>query len=629
MSHPSVHASLTLPVWGKVQALRDGRAIKLRSKALCILYSLAIDGPTTRGVLAERLWGHMRALENLRSELSYLRNELVTLGFKDAFPSGQDPLHLPSGIAFEEAFKASSAPLDALESGFEELTDEFVSWIEGHRQRLLEPRVWQAASRSSLLNSLLAKLPRPGVLFISGLPGAGLSGFVHELARALRLPFMEGLQANVPVLHWLPAPHPTGTLERVLASKTDVFVLEQPMFGEPPRVMLELEHRLPAAQLLKLHLPGLSWSEARSDLLSLLSFSDAARVFLETQGQPEALREMLPLADTGVSPQPARMVMQFQRELRFLELSSRLALERLSVHPGPLSEALIETMGASAFTDELERRGWLRFEVQQARACWSFRHELARRILYAQLQPGRRHVAHRNAVDHFALYGDVIAESYHRLRSGLGLDIRSLSTSLNDWQQTMLHAWLEPEVLGATPEMVAHDGMAQVFEPEERDLLSTSFERFRDGFSVVRFVASQVDRLRFDPSAKAMILCVTLRVHLENPLQVGLSGFAFVLRLLLSDGRKFGFCHSKKMFESDGTTWISLNETSQAHIVVPAGVSMQLEVGFETGVLEFDLRLLPVSALKQTDLQLRSPMMLSQVSLLSLDLPETSTSKAV
>ena len=95
MSNPSVHASLTLPVWGKVQALRDSRAIKLRSKALCILYSLALDGPTTRGVLAERLWGHFHALENLRSELSYLRNELVTLGFKDAFPSGQDPLHLP------------------------------------------------------------------------------------------------------------------------------------------------------------------------------------------------------------------------------------------------------------------------------------------------------------------------------------------------------------------------------------------------------------------------------------------------------------------------------------------------------------------------------------------------------
>jgi hypothetical protein len=334
--------------------------------------------------------------------------------------------------------------------------------------------------------------------------------------------------------------------------------------------------------------------------------------------------------------------------LRFLELSSRLALERLSVHPGPLSEALIETMGAAAFTDELERRGWLRFEpyhcetqhsqtqhseTPHSQACWSFRHDLARRILYAQLQPGRRHMAHRNAVDHFALYGDVIAESYHRLRSGLGLDVGSLNTGLNDWQKTMVQAWLEPEVLRATPEMVApevlgSDAMAQVFEPEERDLLTTAFERFRDGFAVVRFAASQVDRLRFDPSAKAMVLCVTLRAYLENPLQVGLSGFAFPMRLLLSDGRKFGFCHSKKMFESDGTTWISLNETAQAHIVVPAGVGVQLEVGFETGVLEFDVRLLPVSALTQSDLQLRSPMMLSQASLLSLDLPEISTSKA-
>jgi hypothetical protein len=629
MDHSSVHASLTLPVWGKVQASRDGKAIKLRSKALCILYSLAIDGPTTRGVLAERLWGHMRALENLRSELSYLRNELVALGFKDAFPSGQDPLQLPFGIKLEESFKAGSVPLDALESGFEELTDGFVVWIEEHRQRLLEPRVWQAASRSSLLHSLVLRLPRPGVLFISGLPGSGLSGFVHELARALHLPFMEGLQANAPVLHWLPAPHPAGTLERVLESKTDVFVLEQPMFGETPRVMLELEHRLPQAELLKLHLPGLSWSEARHELLSKLSFVDAARVFLETQGQPEALRESLAFTDSGMPLQPGRMALQFQRELRFLALSSRLALERLSVHPGRLSEALIETMGASAFVDELERRGWLRFETQQTQACWSFQHELARRILYAQLQPGRRHVAHRNAVDHFALYGDVIAESYHRLRSGLELDISSLTANLNVWQQMMLKTWLEPEVLRSMPAMVAASMEAQVFEPEERDLMTTSFERLRDGFAVVRSAALQVDRLRFDPSPKAMILCVTLRAHLENPLLVGLSGFAFPLRLLFSDGRKFGFCHSKTMFESDGTTWISLNETTQAHIVLPAGVSVQLEVGFETGVLEFDLHLLPVSALQHPDLQLHSPAMISHASLLPFDLSETSTSKAV
>jgi hypothetical protein len=606
------------------------------------LYSLALDGPTTRGVLAERLWGHFHALENLRSELSYLRSELLACGLKDVFARGQDPLQLPLGVVLSEVFCANSVPLDALESGFEELTDGFVAWVEEHRRRLLEPRVCLSASRAVLVRSVAAQLTsRSGVLFVSGLPGAGLSDFVHELARVLRLPFVEGLHSSGPVLHWLPAPHPAGTFDRILESKSDVFVLEQPVFGEVPQVLLELEHRLPASQVLKLSLPGLSWSEARTELLSNLCFSDAARAFLETQGQPDALHEYVAFASLGTLQQPSRMLGAFQRELRFLELPCRLALERLSVHPGPLCEALIEALDAAAHTDELERLGWLRFETHRDRACWSFRHELTRRALYAQLQPGRRHHAHTRAMDFFVLQADVMAKTYHQVRAGLGLNPEALLEACSPWQRVMLRSWLEPDGLVelGSSQVAPETGFGTVFddsdsdcqflEPFEHDLTSTSFERHADGFVVVRSAASGIERLRFEPNPKAMLLSLRLRAHLESPLQVGLSGFAFPLRLVLSDGRKFGFCAIDAAFEADGTTWLKLSDQTEMGLVLPAGVGVQLEVGFETGVLEVDLRLSSVSALPQTatDLLLRPSEPEAYPLLLSLD--SESTSKAV
>ena len=63
-----------LPLFGPSRAEGPMGPLPLRRKALGILYYLALEGPTRRERLADLLWGHRVALQNLRSELTHLRS---------------------------------------------------------------------------------------------------------------------------------------------------------------------------------------------------------------------------------------------------------------------------------------------------------------------------------------------------------------------------------------------------------------------------------------------------------------------------------------------------------------------------------------------------------------------------
>lgn len=88
----STNTPFHLMLWGPARLEHQGHEVKLQRKGLAILYYLALEGPTRREVLADLLWGHSAASQNLRVELYRLSQALSPLGFT-AFAPGEDPLH--------------------------------------------------------------------------------------------------------------------------------------------------------------------------------------------------------------------------------------------------------------------------------------------------------------------------------------------------------------------------------------------------------------------------------------------------------------------------------------------------------------------------------------------------------
>lgn len=127
----TTNAPFQLMLWGPARLEHQGREIKLQRKGLAILYYLALEGPTRREVLADLLWGHSAASQNLRVELYRLSQVLSPLGFT-AFAPGEDPLRLPS-LVFLDRTPGPGLPLE----GLEEVSTEFRAWLEGQRSQLV------------------------------------------------------------------------------------------------------------------------------------------------------------------------------------------------------------------------------------------------------------------------------------------------------------------------------------------------------------------------------------------------------------------------------------------------------------------------------------------------------------
>ncbi|WP_337845836.1 hypothetical protein [Thermus sp.] len=60
--------------------------MRVRRKGLALLYYLALEGPTRRALLADLLWGHGAALQNLRVELHALNRVLGGSSSRAAIP---------------------------------------------------------------------------------------------------------------------------------------------------------------------------------------------------------------------------------------------------------------------------------------------------------------------------------------------------------------------------------------------------------------------------------------------------------------------------------------------------------------------------------------------------------------
>jgi hypothetical protein len=379
----------TLHLYGPAGLYRGEAPVRLGAKALFILYYLALEGPTRREVLAELLWGHPQALQNLRVELFRLKEALQA----PLFSPRQDPLRLPSWIGLDEARRGEA--LEGLErAGGEE-------WVYEKRAEL--EKAPQAPP--DLLEALEGVGP-PFLLVLRGEPGSGRRSLAQALARRLNLPLREGLgrEAGVRLLR---EPYPEE-VDRILQDSRSVYVLLTDP-GEDPACLLRLRSRYPPERVRSLLLPPLSFLQARATLLKGLPFLEAARWYLAAGGNPGHLRAGL---DSGKEvPQTVRA--QVLLLARRLSLPARRALERLSLQKGRIPEPLLEAFEGLPHLAELEEKEFLAYHEG-----YRFARDRVRRVLVGELPPGMRRHLHEQAVLTLAMSGHAREEAYHRLALG-------------------------------------------------------------------------------------------------------------------------------------------------------------------------------------------------------------------
>ncbi|GAA6759754.1 hypothetical protein [Thermus oshimai] len=477
---------------GPARLERGGQAVRVRRKALALLYYLALEGPARRALLADLLWGHGAALQNLRVELHHL-NEVLG----GAFFRGQDPLSLPPVVELAEG--TGEVPLEGLEG----LSPEWDGWLQGLRARL--------GSRPQLqpLPERLRGVGPPHLLLLISPLGSDPEGVARALARHLGLPYRVGLGRGRGVFYLSEPFPPAERAAQMAENREGVYVLARSALGEDPPFFLAARVQYPPARTRVVTLEPLSWLEARRGPLKGMPFEEAARYYLHSGGWPLFLAELLAVGNPEALPQRVRAAVML--EASRLTPEERLALERLSVHPGPLEEGLVEALGASEVLERLEALHWLSYRE----GGWVFADEVVRRVFCSALEPGVKRRLHRLAAEWLEAKGRLWAAFYHRVQLGEGpQDPPPLPPFLEG--RLVLDAWpqegvgrgrrLHPELLPQGP---------VVLEGEEAAWTQ------RDGVP---------SALSWSLEAPAL-LELEARVFLASPLRVGLSGAGWPLVL--------------------------------------------------------------------------------------------------
>ena len=410
-----------LIVYGPAQLVWEGVPLRLRSKGLAMLYLLAIEGAVRRERIAEFLWSHPDAANNVRVELHRLRVALAAVGLS-AFPTAEDPLRLPDGIELDRVTHyGDGSPLQ----GLDDLSHGLQAWLEAQRARLADEQAEPTAPvRLALVERLARASRQPLVLVLRGPPGTGRRAFLEGLSRRLDLPLFHGTAAGGRALRLLDSDEtePRQTAEQVLQQRSGISALMVSSFGPDCELLLRLRHLLPAERLRFLEFGALPWHEARALLLARLPFAEAARIYVGAGGYLRYMQELLRLRPSdgfdGELPLPQRIRAAYLLETRHLPEATRTVLDHLSVHPGALPDAVLVQLGFADHLDTLEMAGWLRFDRE-----WSFCDEAARRIIARTVQPGRKtHYHARFAQALAATEPDLVhAVVYHRAMAGLAL----------------------------------------------------------------------------------------------------------------------------------------------------------------------------------------------------------------
>lgn len=588
---PDPGARPVLHLYGPARLEFRRAPLPLRSKGLALLYYLALEGPTRRERVADLLWNHADAANNLRVELHRLRRALQTIGLR-AFEHGQDPLRLPDLIALERIRVGDREPL----LGLDDLARGFQAWLEHQRLRLGSHESPRAPLRLEQVEAVAEAVQFPFLLILKGPPGSGRRSFARTLAQRLALPFVEGDHDRGAALHYLSAEHPTEphgdgrTTQRLLARRRALWVVSQSSFQRESPFLLQLRNAFPASRARFLELGALPWCEAREHLLDALPFHEAARLYAHSGGHLAFLNELLQLRPPngfeGDLPLPQRVRAAFLLAAHELPAAARRALDALSLHPGPLPAELLADLDGDAI-DALELHGWLRFHEG-----WRFRDETTRRIVYGALPGGRRHHGHTDAAAALASGGDPVAESYHREQAGLPLFWPRLQASVAPWARAVLQQRADPAA-ATTPAL-----RVPVALGDERALLLEHHAQLQADEAggrlhwVRRPELGEASLAEFILPDAPCVLRLRGRAFLANALGIGIGGTAvpLELRFVGPRPRRVVFAAVAQPDElSDDTLLLPLTADFEVLLLVDQR-TLRLESRAEAGVMELTLR---------------------------------------
>jgi len=576
-NHPTEVAQL--PFNGRAGLISSGQVVNLRKKSLAILYYLAIEGPTDRAELAEILWGHVSARQNLRVELYELRRSLKLVGLI-AFTGQKEVLELPPGIALDTSPRTGEV-LDGLEG----VSPVFSEWIAGLRRRSARGAIEPEEQLRQQAGEVARLVKAPFLLIIKGGPLAEYEAFAAQLARDLRLPFVKGLEGAAAAVRYLPTPQTDEQVDHILREGKSVWVVPAAPFGEDRRALLRLRSLWPAERARFVTIKPLTWSAARRGLLQDFSFDHAARLYLCTDGDAAFLSRLAqlrePLDDQPPLPQQVRAA--YQHESRFLDYDTRLALERLVVHPGWLTEGVIAALDAEPHLDELERRGWLTFDDG-----WHFSSETTRRVLYHALQPGRRVAYHGTLARYFAAKGDLLSSAYHSLTAGQPIQTTAFSEGLSPWAQAVLAG---PAGSAAAEPLTLRRGPAPVGEVihEPPELLGTGWGLSLNTFHYVRNGPPfRSGTLRFGADEEDLLLRLEGRGRVENVLGVGLDGKRLPLQVAIDGAAAAMFASVEREELVEGVPLYPV-DSFDAWFYLPKGCRFEIKGDAERVVLEVDV----------------------------------------
>lgn len=483
-----------LPLFGPARAEGPMGPLPLRRKALGILYYLALEGPSRREKLADLLWGHRAALQNLRSELTHLRSFFG----KEAF---QGPvLTLPPGVELDRTPGSGEAM-----EGLEDISPAFADWVYGWRTRLAP------GEEGTPFPKRLEAVRPPALVILIGPPGSGRESLAQALAQKLGLPLRHGLGEGAGVFY-LSEPFPpkeVGLALKPLPGR--VLVAARSCFGEDPAFLLALRANFPAELTVVERVPRFSWPEARKGVLRHRPFPEAARFYLRSGGRVEVMRELLALGNPEALPQRIRAMVAL--EARHLPLEARKALEVLALHPGPFPEKLAWILGYGEALDELEHRGWLLY----CEGRYLFSEPQFRPYLTAGFGERERSRLHARLAEAWEALGDPVAATYHRFYG----EQRGIpeAARLGSWRQALT---ANPGPNAPVARSWARTGRKRTLGIEEVHLVSFQGE-----------VAEVVLELE-----EPLLLHLQGEVHQELPLGLGanLEAFPFRLRSLKGEG---------------------------------------------------------------------------------------------